>query len=155
MMGADHFRTLHISLHHLGKLLISLIFSAHKAPLSLLPSRDIFSCIKVWISMPSEKKSCFLTFQNRGRLTSHLQSLTNIFSQSPAHSPNRKMWFRHNRLSAAKPISQQSCLFSVFLFFFNRLTFLPRKEEETYTAGDCAKKFYSFLASFKEKNKGM
>ena len=117
MMGADRFRTLHISLHHLGKLLISLIFSAHKAPLSLLPSRDIFSCIKVWINMPLEKKSCFLTIQNRGRLTSHLQSLTNVFSQSPAHSPDRKTWFRHNRLSAAKPISQQSCLFSVFLFF--------------------------------------
>ena len=82
MMGADLFRTLHVSFHHLGKLLIYLIFSAHKAPLSLIPSRRVYSCIEVWINIPLEKKSCFLTVQNGGRLTSRLQSLRKVFSQS-------------------------------------------------------------------------
>lgn len=55
-----------------------------------------------------------MTIQNWGRLTSHSQSLTNVFSQSPTHSPSRKMWFRHNRLSAGKFISQQSSFFHSF-----------------------------------------
>lgn len=90
-MGADLFETLHVSFRHLTKLLMSLIFSAHKAPLSLIPSRQVSSCIKIRINMPLEKKSCFLIIPNRERLTSHSQSLTNVFSQSPTHSPSRKM----------------------------------------------------------------
>lgn len=89
------------------KLLSSLIFSALKAPLSLIPSRHI-QLHKIWINSFG-KKSYILTNQNRGRLTSHLQSRTNVFNQSPAHSPSTKMWFRP---PGGEWISQKSWCFS-------------------------------------------
>lgn len=155
MMGADLFETLHVSFHHLAKLLIFLIFSAHKAPLSLIPSRQVSSCIKIRRNMPLEKKSCFLIIPNRGRLTSHSQLLTNVFSQSPTHSPSRKMWFRNSKLSAGKPISKAAFFHSSFYWHLPFFSERRRRRKKPTQQQIVQNQFYSFLASFTEKSKGM
>lgn len=152
MMGASLFRTLHVSLHHLGSCCHLDLFC---------PQCTSESPQQTYPAAKNLKKFLWKKFQlldySKPRLTSHLQSLTNVFNQSPTQSPSRKMPFRHNRLCGGKWISQQSCLcHSSFLFSIDLPFFTERRRKKPTQQETVQNQFYfSFLDSIKEKSKGM
>lgn len=129
-MGADLFRTLHVSFHCLRKLLISLIFSGHKATMSLIPSRYVPSCIKVWINTHLEK--ILLLDYSEWWKTDFPFAVTNKCFQSITHSVQVG---RHDSdtidcLLGKRSVSKAPFFPSSFSFFSTDLPFFQKGEGE-------------------------